>query len=325
MWAALTVATAWAGCGSTEPAGAEDDGDEQPSAQAAETAPASDDRTDGPPADGEEREEPRTLAQTRTLEARLDIAPHDTPEGAPHAVVALPAGLRVDEPLALVVFLHGWSGCARALAGEGRVACRRGGRPARGWGLAAQHAAAEDGSVLVVPQLAWLARDGSAGRLVEDGFFREMVAELLSGPVSEALGRELGMDDLGEVTLVAHSAGYESALAILEHGGVEVRSVALLDALYGGADRFVEWLAGLVSLYTGRASTYRESRRLARLATGELGAVSVIVDPDAPLAEALPIRRVVVDRSPHPHGAIPTRQLEEVLRAFNAPRGDLPQ
>lgn len=334
-WSVAAVAVVCAGCGSRAEPASPATGDEQAAEASSEPAPST-----GPTASSQEPSggaprqagagDDQTLDQAETVEARLEHAPHETPSGAPHVVAHLPAGLSVDEPLSVVVFLHGWSGCARALAGAGAVACRPGGPPRNGWGLGARHAAAEDGSVLVVPQLAWLARDGSAGRLVEDGFFRDMLAEVLGGPLSEAVGRELGIDDLGAVTLVAHSAGYESALAILEHGGVDVRHVALLDALYGEADRFAEWVAGdperrLVSLYTGRASTYRESRRLARLATESLGAVSVTVDPDAPLSETLPIRRVVVDRSPHPHGAIPTRQLEEVLRAFNGPRGDLPQ
>jgi pimeloyl-ACP methyl ester carboxylesterase len=161
--------------------------------------------------------------------------------------------------------------------------------------LIEEHDAAGMNSVVVVLQLAFMERTGRAGRLAEDGAFATLLRELLHAPFEEHLGIEL---EQLPITLVAHSAGYESALAILEHGGADVRTVILLDALYSGADRFASWLSDddartLISLYTGRASTYRESQRLTELTSG----------------------RARVERSPHPHGAIPRMQLTELLAA----------
>lgn len=254
----------------------------------------------------------------RRVEVRLEHASHEVPDGGPHAVVHVPQGFRVGDEVHVVVFLHGWRGCARALAAEGRVGCVPGGPPTEGWGLVDRHAAAETNTVLLVPQLAWRARDGSPGRLAEEGFFAAMSREIFAGPLAE-----MGVEP-GPITLVAHSAGYESALAILEHGGVRVQNVVLLDALYAGAAELVRWAAGddsrrLISLHTGRGKTRRQSLKLARLARQAMGAEAIALDPDLPLAEAVPGHRVVVMRSPHPHGAIPRRQLEEALRALPLP------
>src|SRR5688572_14480104 len=58
---------------------------------------------------------------------------------APSAVVHAPRGFDPTRPFDVVVFLHGWTGCARVLARPGRVACREG-EPARdGWGLTERH------------------------------------------------------------------------------------------------------------------------------------------------------------------------------------------
>ena len=237
----------------------------------------------------------RVLDRAVTVEAHVERPTHDAPEGAPHAIVHLPAGLDASRAIDVVVFLHGFRGCARVLALSGRVSCTEG-RPARtGWGLIEEHDEAAANSVLVVMQLAFMERTGRAGRLAEDGVFGALLVDLLGAPFEEHLGIDVDLGAL-PITLVAHSAGYESALAILEHGRAEVRAVILLDALYSGADRFASFVEGddartLVSLYTGRASTYRESQRLTELTNG----------------------RARVERSPHPHGAIPRMQLAELL------------
>ena len=248
----------------------------------------------------------RVLAEAVTLETRVERPTHDVPQGAPHAIVHLPAGLDATRPMGIVVFLHGWSGCARMLASSGRVSCAEG-RPLRtGWGLIDQHDAAGTNSVFVVVQLAFMERTGRPGQLAEPGAFASLLRALLDDAFETHLGIELDLDTV-PITLVAHSAGYESALAILEHGRTDVRAVLLLDALYAGADRFAEWLAEdeartLVSLYTGHASTYRESQRLIELTNG----------------------RARVDRSPHPHGAIPREQLTALLRDTLASRRSRP-
>ena len=79
--------------------------------------------------------------------------------------------------------------------------------------------AADHPPILVVPQLA---ADGSPGTLGQVG----AVAHLLEGSGAK------------ELDVLAHSGGYRAAAAAVEHGGLPVRSVGLLDALYGELDTF---------------------------------------------------------------------------------------
>jgi pimeloyl-ACP methyl ester carboxylesterase len=251
-----------------------------------------------------------------TEELRLTEAPFDEPR-APSAIVHAPPGLDLARrPLRVVVFLHGWSGCVRVLAHEGPTGCRDGERARDGWGLLARFDAGAPNALFVLPQLAYLERDGSPGRFREPGRFRAFLEELLV-----ALRPRLGavtVDELAPVTLLAHSAGFETALALLARGGVEVGSVVLFDALYVGVEPFATWVAAaterrLVSLYTGTGRTARQSAMLARRARTLLPSGAVAEDASISLPEALRSHRVVVARSPVGHGAVPGRHLPEIV------------
>ncbi len=255
------------------------------------------------------------------VEARVQEPPHPVPAGAPHAVVQLPAGLRTDRPLDLVVFLHGWSGCARVLVRSGSVACARGRPPRTGWGLAEHHAAAQTPTVLIVPQLAFLQRTGDPGGFREPNAFRSFLEELLRGPLAAPLGGPRSVDDVGSVTLVAHSAGYETAGALIRAGGVDVDHVVLLDALYDDGARFGRWLlAGadrrLVSLVTSRGEPRRHTRALEAFIRARAGQAAVATVSAEELAPTIASHRMTTAESPHPHGEAPRRHLTAVLDAL---------
>lgn len=267
---------------------------------------------------------PAGLSGPRQLAARLSVRTHaDLPEDAPSVVVHAPAGFR-PERVRLVLYLHGWEGCAAQFGPTGAATCQPGGPAVEGWGLAEAHAGAgEAQSLLVVPQLAWRARSGTPGRFSEpgvaDAWLRALVAELL--------GPELGLErleDIEEIVLTAHSGGYTVARELLEHGSAwPVRALVIFDGLYGGTEAFAAWAAGsperrLVSLHTDYPATRRESQRLAELARARLGAAAVARDPED-LGAALATARVVVARSPAHHGAVPGRHLEAVLAGLSRP------
>lgn len=277
---------------------------------------------DGEPA-GAIEEEPRTLAEATTLELRVDEPPHPVPEGAPHAVVHLPAGLRVDRPLQLVVFLHGWNGCARVLALPGRVACapRRGLHD--GWGLIERHEAAGPNAIFVVPQLSFMRRSSSPGEFAEQGAFRTFLDDLLGQATAALPGGARDIADVGSITLVAHSAGWKTAEALVRSGGVDVDRVVLFDALYDDGVHFANWLLArperrLVSVIAATGEPRHHTRLLldfVRARDGEQAAASVPADE---LRAALDAHRMVAFESPHPHGAIPARHLTEVLEALQS-------
>jgi pimeloyl-ACP methyl ester carboxylesterase len=275
-----------------------------------------------------ERSEPTAAAVMRargswTVELRLENAAFEV-ASAPSVLVHAPPGFDpAQRPLRMVVFLHGWIGCVRMLALEGPTPCRDGERPREGWGLADRFDAGGPDALLVVPQLAFMERDGSPGRFREPGRFRAFVEELLA-----ALAPQLGVvsrSELAPFTLLAHSAGFETALALLARGEVEVGSVVLFDALYAGVEPFATWLAGaperrLVSLYTGRGRTARQTGLLARRARTLLPPGAVAVDPSTSLAEALRAHRLVVASSPVGHGVVPSRHLPEIVEGLGLRR-----
>ncbi len=243
-----------------------------------------------------------------TVELELASAPFDT-ESAPSVVVHAPPAFDPARPLRLVVFLHGWNGCARLLMRTGPTSCRDGDPSREGWALARRFDEAGTDALFVIPQLALLRRDGSPGRFLQDGRFRAFLREMLT-----ALHLDAAADRIESVTLLAHSAGFEGALALLAHGGIDIDHVVLFDALYRGIQPFTSWAAEapsrrLVSLYTG-GRTERQSRLLARHARRFLERESIASDPPESRrrrARSSPRRRPLAGPSRGCPGATPRR------------------
>jgi hypothetical protein len=261
-----------------------------------------------------------------TTYGRLPTPTHaDLPPTAPGFAIHIPAGFDAARPFAIVVFLHGWSGCTRALVEVEEASCLDGGPAGPAWGLSRVHDAAGTNSVLVVPQLAWLARSGAPGAYRVGGTFSTLLDRALAEAREAGAPAGLTPAAADSILLVPHSAGFETALAIWEAGDhdADIDRVLLLDSLYRGTDGFARWVAGndarrIVSLYTGDQSTHQESQRLAQIARRALGDDAVALHPDDPLA-AITTHRVVVDSTRIPHGAIPRLSLPELLRAFGLP------
>lgn len=263
-----------------------------------------------------------------TAPLELAHAAFEVPDGVADAVVHVPEGFDPRPPVHVVVLLHGWSCCAESFVGT--TPCGPRDPAPRGWGVSRHHDRAGTNTVLVAPQLALLERDSSPGRFSERAFFRSWLGEILEGPLSRRLGTRLDEGDLGTVTLVAHSAGYQTALAILENGDLPVTNVVLLDALYSGTERFVAWLAAtpsradapsrhLVSVHTRLRSTSRQSALLARLARARLGRPAVATPSIAGLRRAVSAHAAVVAETPFGHGEVPARHLSEILSALGLP------
>jgi hypothetical protein len=251
--------------------------------------------------------------------------------GAPSALVHAAASFDPSRPLQLIVYLHGFMGCAEVLMGRGSVACKPGEPELTGWDLARAHDDAGTNTLLVIPQLAFMRRNGRPGCFGRSGCFREFVKELLQALPSERLGGRKTLADVEAITLVAHSAGYRAAAAILEHGDVQtlVRNVVLFDALYGESEAFLDWItsgkdreAHLLSLHTGEGLPARYSAQLLRAARRALGSERVakldaeIEEPSfgrAPLTQ-----RVAIARAQVPHREVPAAYLTRVLRALGA-------
>ncbi|MFO0684114.1 MAG: hypothetical protein U0234_18825 [Sandaracinus sp.] len=267
-----------------------------------------------------------TAAQGRTIE--LDLA-HGAVlrDDAPEAIAHVPEGVDARAPVALVLLLHGYTGCTRVLVSSASDArCRPRDRPEAGFGWGAAHDAAGTRSVLLVPQLAFHVRDGSPERFRIAGEAARMVDEALAA-LAPTLGATLTHETVASITLAGHSAAFETMLAILRHGGLgdRVRHVVLFDALYAGGSTFLDWASGgteasprtLVSLAT-RGTTlsrtqalYQDAHRRWPDATFDSWPVALPAGPRA---------IVLAPVSGVPHHDVPARLLAETLRGLGLPR-----
>lgn len=201
---------------------------------------------------------PASYTEESTHALRLQHAAFPR-SSAPGALVFIPAGVDRSRPLDVVIFFHGYNGCAAAVASPEPIPCHPGG-PRRGaLDLIGQFRASGRAAVLIIPQLALESQLGAPGQLGLRGGLRRMLQETL-----DALASQLGaqaVDALGSVRVMAHSGGYEAALAVLHRGEVEVQQVAFFDALYTGIPTLSAWLVpGLRDPFLGRrfVSVFRE-------------------------------------------------------------------
>src|SRR5215831_6257764 len=161
------------------------------------------------------------------------------------ALCHITPGFDPKRPAVMVVFFHGHGA---KLAQD--VYDRR--------QVPAQIAAAGVNAALVAPQFAVDAADSSAGKFWEPNGFRRFLDE-----AAVKLARMYGDPRSAftfarmPIVIVAYSGGFGPTLSVLDRGGVRsrVRGLVLLDALYGGIDKFADWItynrsAFFVSSYT---------------------------------------------------------------------------
>lgn len=137
-------------------------------------------------------------------------------------------------------------------------------------------------AILVVPELAVLAPDSSAGKLEAPGAFGRLLADVLATldtrEARAALGRSApGPGSTpGRICISAHSGGYHAAACAIRAGGVKVHEVYLFDALYADTEIFRDWvIAGrgkpmssrhkLVSYFTAGTTEVNTRRLFAEL------------------------------------------------------------
>lgn len=285
----------------------------------------------------------RSAAVVRSPEAdaglvhalRLEHAPFPG-QSAPGAIVYVPPGLAPGDRLSVVVFVHGWDGCAAAVSSDVSVPCREGG-PRRGaLGLVTAFRAAGVRALLVVPQMAFERRSSSPGQWSRPGVFRLFLQEVLDALVTKVGSQRV--DDLGRVVLAAHSGGYVSALTVLDKGGVPVDQMALFDAFYTGVAQVAQWVEGNVVRFDAAhprpmrfVSAFRDSetgsasRALARRvqgafeAAGRGGDVLLRARTVARLTEAEARRTVCLVRVPGDHQQAVRWNFTAMLRAANLP------
>jgi hypothetical protein len=263
-----------------------------------------------------------------TLSANLVHAAYHV-RGVPSVIVHAPTPFDGRAPLKLVVFLHGYSGCIPVLMGRGESRCRAN-EPAReGWDLGAFHDAAHTNTLFVVPQLAYMKRDGRPGAFAEQGAFRAFLEELLGGPLAKPLKGPRKLSDVVRIDFIAHSAGYQTALAIVQRGALPdnlIQSVVLFDALYNETYRFARYIESraasgfrFVSVSLPRGIPHRQSQQLLRRLRRTLGQERVVTADAKTLAQTVAKHAIVIAEGTPPHRLVPANHLAEVLQALHQP------
>jgi hypothetical protein len=264
-----------------------------------------------------------------TATTTLANPPVDLPKGVAGVVAHLPAGFDATEPIHLVLYLHGADQCVARLALSGDVVCKPGWRPRKGWELASRHDDAATNTAFVAPQfLLW--GGGSAGKMADRGYFRSFVEEVLSDTLAPGLGGPRTLDDVADITIVAHSAGHMPLSAILDRQDLDdkVKNVVLLDALYDGrVGTYVRWLERgmasgdhrkLVAIYGEWGRNPATGRAIASLIEARAKGSSV-VDPPGPLQDAIRTHQVTVAKWNVDHVRMAVLTMSKVLEGLDLP------
>jgi hypothetical protein len=269
---------------------------------------------------------------TSELSYRLENGAFPGSDG-PDVAVHVPPGFDASRRPGLVLYFHGFRGCASAALGGSDTPCRQGGAPRSAANLAAQVDEAGVNALVVAVELRPDAPTGEPGRLAEQGALRQLLQELLSARLPSALGCPIEVDALDRVVVIAHSGGYRAAAAALQSGGVPgISEVVLLDALYGEHDIFEHWVeddaAGFapgtaprrrwVDLYTCCAGTANASKEMARAVEPRLasiGASRELDDGAGDLDPAALQKAVVFKRVPRSHQELPRTYARDIVGA----------
>lgn len=194
----------------------------------------------------------------------------------PSALVHLAKGFKKTGPLNLIVHFHGIQNCVSSTVEASAGKC--GAKPATAHNLIGQVDASGVNAAFVAVEVQYNKTNTDAGNLANDGFFGDLIDELLP-KIGSLAGRNYTRRDIGKLVLTSHSGGYAALCESLAKGGVPVSAVLLFDSLYAnpkktGAkedqcfNKYVDFVKGkssarLAVVYTNQGGTKVNSQELA--------------------------------------------------------------
>jgi hypothetical protein len=175
--------------------------------------------------------------------------------GDDRVLLHIPPRFDPNRPAVMVVFFHGHgANLAQDVRDRQQVP--------------AQITAAGVNAVLVAPQFAVNAADSSAGKFWEPNGFQRFLDEA-AVKLAQMYGdpRTVFTFATMPIVIVAYSGGFGPTLSVLDRGGVRSRilGLVLLDALYGGIGKFVDWIAENRSTFFVSSYTPHTAQRNAYL------------------------------------------------------------
>lgn len=202
------------------------------------------------PTDAAKKEHP-----SATLTFRLEHG-FDAPFGKPNAYVYVPRAYDPAAPLRIITIFHGFKNCIASYVSPHGQMCLEGHDVGTGYDLPTQMEKAGTGAILVVPEISYGITSSDPGRLGESGEFRAFLTELLDA-LAPTIGRRR-VEDIERFALLASSGGYQALEPVLDHGGVPVTDLYLLDAFYLYPDSAVgRFLHGALESYKPGAKNPR--------------------------------------------------------------------
>lgn len=262
-----------------------------------------------------------TPSRAETIQFKLEQAAFQQNK-APDVMVRMPDHL--GDEVDLVLFFHGWSGCAATIVSSIEAPCYPGAKARQGMALFQAHENAHARSLLIVPQLALLERRTDAGRFSEDSFADHFLEEVLSRLAVTKGVKRLNLANVGSISIYAHSAGYKPVAEILKRENrvrSHIKTIVLMDALYAEPEVFRQWLKEmpndrhLVSIVTPRGTPHKLTQQLSQSARIEIGVTEFELTPETRLEEK-PKAPLIVMRTLTSHGQIPRTYFERLLIRF---------
>ena len=169
----------------------------------------------------------------------------------------IPRGFRQTEAVDLVVYLHGWRNNIDSSLSK--------------YKLPQQLYESGKNAILVFPEGPRNAPDSFAGKLEDTGGLKRFVSDVVNFLFKES---KIKTRSVGKIILSGHSGGGEGIPFALMRGGIpeKVREVYLLDALYGGTEKFTYWIdrfnGKLINIYTDSGGTKGETEAMMEDFTG---------------------------------------------------------
>lgn len=221
-------------------------------------------------------------------------------------LIYVPAHFSPKGKINLVFWFHGWGNSIDS-------ACRQ-------YHLLEQFEASDRNAIFVFPEGPKNAPDSYGGKLEQPKVFQALVKEVvvkLNENKTIRTNKTFQLNDY-EISLAGHSGAYRVISRIINQS--PVKEVILFDAMYGGNDFYLQWLAApghrFINIYTKEGGTFDNSHMIMKKLTDSLHVPFIALNEDAVQENALAMNSIVFIFSTRGHNEVITnnRNWERFLR-----------
>ncbi|HQR93582.1 MAG: hypothetical protein B7Y15_06150 [Bacteroidetes bacterium 24-39-8] len=184
-------------------------------------------------------------------------------------LVHIPDHFKPTKPFELVFWFHGWYNNIDSATAFFR--------------LLEQFDASGRNAIFAFPEGPKNAPDSYGGKLEQPGVFDALVQEVLTSLQRQKIlkKKQLPLANDLAITLAGHSGAYRVISKIIVHANI--KEVFLFDALYGGNEHFMKWVAAsekhrLINIYTKDGGTRENSLLVAKELKNKWNLNPVLVD-----------------------------------------------